>query len=83
MHYACSRCEMIYSHRSSAALCCPNEAEEIADDRVVYCWRCRGDGCASCLQRGIMLSRKTQMEERMKAMVEVKAGEAITFIAEG
>lgn len=71
MFYQCTVCEQIYEKIGQAITCCPPFANEISDDDVVFCWRCRGDGCKECFTRGIMLVRAVRARDEL-AMATIR-----------
>ena len=60
---------MIHEDKSSALSCCPNQIREIADDKVVYCWRCKGWCCSSCGQQGIMPAWQVAQRDALRSLM--------------
>lgn len=61
MYYECE-CGQIYCSKEDAENCCPPEVTPVMDHEVVYCWRCKGDGCKEC--HDTPLRRKRTVQER-------------------
>ena len=71
MYYMCPECENIYEHPYQARDCCPVSPARIDDELVVVCWRCKGDGCDACYERGIMLVREVRARDEL-AMATIR-----------
>ena len=78
MHFQCPQCQQVHASWAKATDCCPSMPNEIPDDAVLYCWRCRGDGCEACFDQGIMFAWEVRMRERWAAKLELAKQEQPT-----
>jgi hypothetical protein len=72
IYYECE-CGQIYPDRQWAEKCCPPEITPVAEMDVVYCWRCKGDGCKACHDKP--LKRKRLVQDQWKWYLRLEASQ--------